>query len=126
MIPVLMVAGVLILGHELAHIVTTVLCGGRFQGLVFKGFAVGVRLDVTPLSVQQRIGTGWAGMATEVVLAGLIAGGALAGLWSTTMALWAVGLAVFDMLLNLGPWWAHNDGARIRAWHRELALERVS
>ena len=126
MIPVLMVAGVLILGHELAHIVTTVLCGGRFQGLVFRGFAVGVKHDVTPLSVRQRLWTGWAGMATEVVLAGLIAGGALGGLWPMPVALWAVGLAAFDGLLNLGPWWAHNDGARIRAWRRELALERVS
>ena len=121
MIPVLMVAGVLILGHELAHIVTTVLCGGRFQGLVFKGFAVGVKLDVTRLSVRQRIVTGWAGIVTEVVLASLIAAGAFGGLWPVTVALWAVGLAGFDMLLNFGPWWAHNDGARIRAWHRELA-----
>ena len=81
MIPVLLVAAVLIVGHELAHIVTTVvLCGGRFQGLVFKGLAVGVQLDVTPLNVRQRIGTGWAGITTEVALAGLLAGGALGGL----------------------------------------------
>ena len=126
MIPVLMVAGVLILGHELAHIVTTVLCGGRFQGLVFKGLAVGVQLDVTPLNVRQRIGTGWAGITTEVALAGLLAGGALGGLWPLTVALWAVGLAAFDGVLNLGPWWTHNDGARIRAWNRELALEQAS
>ena len=126
MITVLLVAAVLIVGHELAHIVTTVLCGGRFQGLVFKGLAVGVKLDVTPLSVRQRIGTAWAGVATEVTLACLLAGGALGGLWPTTIALWAVALAAFDMLLNLGPWWAHNDGARIRAWRQELALERAS
>ena len=121
MIAVLLVAGVLILGHELAHIVATVAYGGRFQGLAFKGLAVGVRLDVTGLSVRQRIGTGWAGMVAEVVLASLITGGALLGLWPLTLALWAVGLATFDGLLNFGPWWAHNDGARIRAWRRELA-----
>jgi hypothetical protein len=126
MIPVLMVAGVLILGHELAHIVTTVLCGGRFQGLVCKGLADGVKLAVTLLSVRQRIGTAWAGMATEVILAGLPAGGAFLCLWPVTAALWAVALAAFDLLLNLGPWWAHNDGARIRAWRQALALERAS
>ncbi len=126
MITVLLVAGVLILGHELAHIAATVWCGGRFQGLAFKGVAVGVRLDVTRLSTRQRIVTGWAGMATEAGLAVLIATGALLGLWPLTLALWAVGLATFDGLLNLGPWWAHNDGARIRAWQRQLAGERVS
>ena len=122
MMVVLLVATVLIVGHEMAHIVTTVLCGGRLQGLVFKGVAVGVKLDVTPLGVRQRIGTGWAESATEVALARLLAG----GLWTLAAALWAVRLAPFDGLLNLGPWWAHNDGARIRASKHELALEQAS
>lgn len=52
---ILLVAVGLIVVHETGHIVATVRSGDRFLGLVFHGFAVGVKLDVTPLSAGQRV-----------------------------------------------------------------------
>ncbi len=52
---ILLVAVELIVVHETGHIVATVRSGDRFLGLVFHGFAVGVKLDVTPLSAGQRV-----------------------------------------------------------------------
>lgn len=122
MVTLLLVGVVLVIGHELGHILTAMVCGGRFQGLVFRGFAVGVALDVTALSPAQRLATAWAGVVAETGLLALLALGAQLTWWTWTVPFWALLLLAANAFLNLGPWWAHNDGARVRAWRRMLRL----
>jgi len=110
----------LVLVHEAGHIAATLRYGGRWQGVVFRGWAVGVRLDVTPLSLRQRLATAWAGPLAEAGAAALLAAVlAWHGADRVTVAA-APAVAAADGLVNLAPWWPANDGARIRAWRRAL------
>ena len=122
----LLVAQGLIVVHELGHIVATVRSGGRFLGLVFRGFAVGVKLEVSPLSTRQRLWSQAAGPLAEVAAALALTGAALLSVVPLHLMPWIWGVVGVDGLVNLAPWWGQNDGARIRTQWRALALERVS
>ena len=122
MMTVLLVGVMLVLSHELGHILATLGCGGRFRGLVFRGLAVGVALDVTRLSLAQRLFTAWAGVIAETSLLAVLGLGAHVGWWPWMIPFWALLLVAANALLNLGPWWSHNDGARLRTWRRMLRL----
>lgn len=116
MLSVLIVAAILLSAHELGHIVTTVGLGGRFRGLVFRGIAVGVSLDLTGLSVRRRLGTVWAGIGAELLVAGLVSALALIRVLDMRLMAWTLIIVAVDATLNLGPWWAESDGALIRRW----------
>ena len=124
MLIVLLVAAWLLICHELGHILTTVALGGRFQGVVFRGFALGVVLDLSRLSMRGRLGTVWAGVGAEMAATGAV--GVLAGMGFLDMRLfaWALIMLAADATLNLGPWWSASDGALIRQWRHVAQGER--
>jgi hypothetical protein len=126
MLAILLVALGLIVVHEVGHIVATVRSGGRFLGLVVRGFAVGVKLEVSPLSTRQRLWSQAAGPLAEVAAAFALTGAAVLALVPPHLVSWTWGVVLLDALLNLTPWWGQNDGARIRAHWQALALERIS
>jgi len=120
MASVLILAAGLLAAHELGHVLTTVGFGGRFRGLVVRGLAVGVALDVSGLSTRRRLGTAWAGIGAEMVVAGLVSGLALGGVLNMHLLAWALIILAADAALNLGPWWSESDGALIRRWRTDL------
>lgn len=108
------VALLLLAFHECGHILSTLLLGGRVQGLVFRGFAVGVALDLTPLSPRHQRWTVAAGPAAEWLLAAALVAAAHWGFLTPAVAGWACLMLAGDTALNLGPWWPANDGGRLR------------
>ncbi len=116
MLTVLILVAVLLASHELGHIVTTVGLGGRFRGLVFRGLAIGVSLDLTGLSIRRRLQTVWAGTLSEILVAGALSGLSLAGIVNMRLMAWALVIVAADATLNLGPWWSKSDGALIRSF----------
>ena len=59
--------------HEAGHLFATRALGGRILGLVWRGFAIGVRLDVTALSPAAVAGTLIAGPVAEALGTGALA-----------------------------------------------------
>lgn len=116
MAPVLLVAALLVVCHEAGHILSVRAFGGHIQRLVFRGFAVGVALSLDGLSTRERLWTAWAGPLAEGVGAGVIAILTAVGACSLHLLAWTCAVAAVNAGLNLGPWWAHNDGALIRRW----------
>lgn len=99
----------MVIAHEAAHVLTTLACGGRFEGVVVKHvIAVGVRIRVDGLSARQVAWTLWAAPLAE----GVVLLVALAG-WPSLWAWWAL-LAGAQWGLNLIPWpWFPNDGRKL-------------
>lgn len=126
MLAILLVALGLLVMHEIGHIVATVRSGGQFLGVVFRGFAVGVKLEVSPLSTRQRLWSQAAGPLAEVMAALLLTGAAGLALVPLHLVPWVWGVVAVDGLVNLAPWWGQNEGARIRTQWKALAQERVS
>ncbi len=114
MLTVLILAAALLAAHELGHIVTTVGLGGHFRGLVFRGVAIGVSLDLTGLSLRRRLQTVWAGTLAELAFAAVLSGLSLAGIVNMHLMAWAIVIVAANATLNLGPWWSKSDGALIR------------
>ncbi len=117
--PAVLLAGVAAVTlHELGHIVATPRLGGRFMGLVFRGLAVGVQLDVTGLTPRQQAATCLAGPLAAWTVPAALGLAALAGWCPAAWAAGATALVGADTLINMVPWWPHNDGARWRALRR--------
>lgn len=110
----LMVAMAMLVAHETGHVVATQFLGGRFLGLEFKGFLVGVRLSVRSLSTGQVAWTLAAGPAAEflVVLA--------AAAWRPQDFRWWMLMLALQWVGNVIPWGLiPNDGTRLlRLWRR--------
>jgi Zn-dependent protease len=114
------IAAALIVVHELGHIAANRQLGGRFRGAVFRGVAVGVRLEL-PRGLRAIAVTSLAGPATEGLLALLLLATAAAHGLPMSVVPWTIGIVCLDWAVNLLPV-GHTDGARIlRAWraHRE-------
>jgi hypothetical protein len=112
------VAAVLIVLHEAGHMLATRALGGRILGLVWRGFAVGVWLDVAALSPAAVAWTLIAGPAAEALGAG-----ALAACWPTARPA-VLGIGALDLLLNAIPWGlVPNDGTRLWRWWRTGRIE---
>ncbi|MGC8488602.1 MAG: hypothetical protein ACP5QO_10345, partial [Clostridia bacterium] len=103
MLSVLVLAAILLTAHELGHIFTTVGFGGHFRGIVFRGIAAGVSLDLSGLSLRRRMGTVWAGTGAELFVAVVITGLALAGVLDMHLLAWTLVIVAADATLNLGP-----------------------
>jgi hypothetical protein len=115
MLSVLVIAVALVLVHEAGHVLANRQLGGRFQGAVFLGIAVGVRLEL-PAGRRAVVLTSLAGPAMEGALSLLLI--LVMSLHWLTPALipWTLGVLGFDWLLNLTPLGA-TDGARLLdAW----------
>lgn len=112
MVPLLllvMVCGSMIVAHEAGHVIVTQCLGGKWLGIEFRGYAVGVRLSVHALSSQQLAWTCMAGPLAEAV----IALGAVV-VWPEQYRWWLL-LLTLEWLINLVPWGRFpNDGTR--AW----------
>ncbi|PSR23290.1 MAG: hypothetical protein C7B47_15960 [Sulfobacillus thermosulfidooxidans] len=107
------VAAGLILLHEGGHMLATRALGGRVLGLVWRGVAVGVRLDVAALSPAAVAWTLIAGPGAAALGAGV-----LAAAWPPARAAVLL-IGGCDFLLNLLPWGVvPNDGTRLWRWWR--------
>jgi hypothetical protein len=120
MLWILVIAAGLITVHELGHILATVVLGGRFKGLVFRGFALGVKLDLSRLTLRDRLSTVWAGIGAETLA--VLGLGVLeeCGVVNLHLFAWATLVLAIDAFLNLGPWWKDSDGSLIRRWQARL------
>lgn len=99
--------GLLIL-HEAGHVLATWAWGGRFDGLAWSGWGIGVRLTVDTLTPRQQAWTVAAGPFAEWVGVGLVALG-----WPAGLPL-ALGIAGVQAFANLIPWGRiPNDGTRL-------------
>jgi len=99
-----------VIAHEVGHIVITRVLGGRFLGVEFRGYAIGVRLSVTHLSQQQVAWTLIAGPLAETIVI------ALALYRWPSLYLWWVLILGLNWCMNVVPWGLFpNDGTRI--WH---------
>ncbi|MCY0900441.1 MAG: M50 family metallopeptidase [Firmicutes bacterium] len=108
----LAMACVLVLAHELGHVLLTHAMGGRWLGIEFRGFMLGVRLSVTSLSLRQVAWTLIAGPLAEALVTFIAA-----LIWPEHLRWWLVLLSV-QWTLNLIPWGLiPNDGTRLlRLW----------
>ena len=104
----LMVAVSMVVAHESGHILITRLLGGRFRGVVFRGWAIGVQLTVDGLSPQSVAWTLLAGPLAEA----LVFGAAVAT--DLRNAQWWALLLFTQWIVNLVPWGVvPNDGTRL-------------
>jgi hypothetical protein len=78
--------------------------GGRFQGLVFRGFALGVKLDLSRLTLRDRLSTVWAGIGPETLIVPGLGVLAECGVVNLHVGAWAPLVLAIDAFLNLGPW----------------------
>lgn len=103
------VAVTMVVVHELAHVVTTVALGGRFEGVVVKHVvAVGVKIRVDALSARQVAWTLIAAPLAEVLV--------VVGAWAIQPRAWGLWLMLLGVqwVMNLTPWpWFPNDGRKL-------------
>lgn len=104
---------VLLVAHELGHLLAMLTSGGRFTGMVFDGWRVGIRYDITAVPVALRAGTALTGSLAELVTV-VVALVLHAGPWLP----WCV-LGGVNAIINLVPWHASNDGAVFRALRQQ-------
>ncbi len=99
----------MIVCHEAAHVLITVACGGRFEGVVLQHvLAVGVRIRVDDLSARQIALTLIAGPVAEALVLGVA--------WQIHPMAWPLWLLLLgtQWMLNLIPWpWFPNDGRKL-------------
>lgn len=107
-----LVPGLMIAAHESGHVFMTRWLGGRFAGVVFRGVAVGVRLNMDGLTPGQIAWTLVAGPVAEALIV------AVAGLLFPVLLPWWLAVLAADWGLNLVPWgFFPNDGTRLwRLW----------
>ena len=100
------VFGILIVGHESAHVIMTRLLGGQVEGWIRPSwFTVGIRIRVDDLSVRQIV---WTIVAAPITEAGIIA---LAIGLQPILWRWWLGMLAGHWLLNFIPWpGIPNDG----------------
>ena len=105
------VACCMIVGHELAHVATTVLVGGRFDGVVFRHvWAVGVRIRIDHLTPTQVF---WTLAAAPLAELGILGS---ATLFDPTLSSLFLVMGLAQWGLNLVPWpGLPNDGHRMWA-----------
>ena len=75
LLPLLIVVVSMVLAHETGHVLITRFLGGRWLGIEFRGYMLGVRLSVKSLSLRQIAWTLIAGPLAEgivVAIANLI------------------------------------------------------
>jgi hypothetical protein len=112
------VAVCMIAAHELGHVVATRILGGRWLGVAHKGFMVGVKLAVKPLSPGQLAITLAAGPAAEifVTVAASLVYPQHTSLWVLIFALQWIG--------NVIPWGIiPNDGSRLLQLYRRGVID---
>ena len=111
LVALLIVAILLVVGHETAHVLTTWACGGRFEGIVVRHIlAVAVKIRVDGLSVRQVMATLIAAPMTEMAIIAIASWCDPAG-----MGWWLV-LGAVQIGVNWVPWWGFpNDGQRVFA-----------
>lgn len=112
----------LLIAHELGHMVATWAVGGRCQRIVFRGWAIGVELTLDNVAPPKIAATLVAGSLAEVVVTGL------AMIGNPQHAGWWGALLLTQWGANLVPWpRVPNDGARLwqlwRAHSRGLLNE---
>lgn len=115
------VAVALVVAHELAHVVTTLALGGRFEGVVVKHvLAVGVKIRVDGLSARQIMLTLLAAPVAELGVT--ITASVLA---PSARSLWLL-LIMVQWGANWVPWWGFpNDGWRLWQLVRDgVSVER--
>lgn len=116
------VAVVMIVAHELAHVVATLAFGGRFDGVVVKHvLAVGVKIQVDGLSAQQIAWTLIAAPIAEVLV--------VAVAFAIRPQAWALWLLLLGLqwAMNFTPWpWFSTDGRKLLRLmqHGRAALTR--
>jgi len=94
----------LLIAHEGGHLGMTWALGGRITGVHFRGWAVGIGVDLTTIFPQQKAWTIAAGLLAETLVA--IVGWGIHPSWAW-MVCWAT-----SVLVNGIPWWSQNDGSR--------------
>ncbi|NMP24505.1 hypothetical protein [Sulfobacillus harzensis] len=103
------VAAAMVVAHELAHVVTTLAFGGRFEGVVVKPvLAVGVKIRVDALSARQVAWTLIAAPLAEVLV--------VAAAWAIQPSAWRLWLMLLGVqwAMNWTPWpWFSTDGRRL-------------
>ena len=112
---IVMIAVCLVVSHEAAHILTTVVCGGRFDGLVHHHVLwVGVKVRLDGLSKRQMLATLFAAPVAELIVISIA--------WRLMPSLradWGILLAT-QWLANGIPWpGLRNDGHHIVALLRQ-------
>ena len=116
----IIVAAALIVVHEMGHVLANRRLGGKFQGAVFRGLAVGVRLEL-PRGLRALALTSIAGPATEAILALLLLFAVAVHALPATVVPWTLGVLALDWAVNLMPVGA-TDGARLlRVWRTHRA-----
>ena len=103
------VAVVMVVAHEMAHVVSTLAFGGRFEGVIVKHvLAVGVKIRVDGLSARQ---IAWTLIAAPV--AELLVVAAATIIRPQAWALWLLLLGL-QWLMNWTPWpWFPTDGRKL-------------
>ena len=111
------VMAAMLLAHELGHVASTQLLGGRFLGVQTRGLMIGVRLSVSSLSTRQVALTLAAGPAAELPVAV-----AAVALFPHDYQWWILILAL-QWMGNVIPWgMIPNDGTRLwQMWKRGTA-----
>ncbi len=116
-IPLLALACAMVLAHETGHVVVTRLLGGRWLGVEFRGWMLGVRLSVKSLSLRQVAWTLVAGPLAEAMVVA-----AFALIWPAELNWWLLILGL-QWMMNLIPWGLiPNDGTRLWRILRHHAL----
>jgi len=108
----------LLAAHEAGHVLTTLAWGGRWTGVVWSGWGVGVRLTLDGLTPRQQVWTVAAGPLAEWVGVAIVA-----WLWPAGLS-WALTVTVLQTVVNGIPWGiVPNDGTRLwRAWRTRRLL----
>lgn len=111
LVTLLIVAILLVVGHETAHVLTTLACGGRFEGIVVRHIlAVGVKIRVDGLSARQVMATLIAAPVAEMAIIAIASWGDPAGMG------WWLFLGAGQIGASWIPWWGFpNDGQRFFA-----------
>lgn len=113
---IIIFAILLLFVHELAHIMTTLFYGGRFEGLVYRRwFAIGVRVRVDGFTPNQIRHTLIAAPMAELTVT------ALACVGDPRLWLGWMGIEVLQLLVNWVSWGSFpNDGWRYRQLYRQM------
>lgn len=114
--PLLLMACAMVIAHEAGHVLMACALGGRWLGVEFKGYMLGVKLSVKGLSVRQIACTLVAGPVAEALVAGTAT-----LVWPKDLPLWFLVL-ILQWIINLIPWGLFpSDGTRLLQIWREGA-----